>query len=182
MAADYYKFATDHGHSEADINYRRCCRLLGRWDPPDRSSDVSSHRLSRDTLAEALIACLQEPAHFDAEFPDLIAAIERLKRSMNSLPILPEPTPIQWSARTIIHRGDSFVVKFTHFSDETIAAVKTPTMPDGTALVMREATLHKRLNHPLVIGFRELRLGTQFQPPSIATEYAGMEHYPAIFR
>jgi TPR repeat protein len=161
VAAEYYKFAADHHHPEADANYRRCRRLLGQWDPPDRSSDVSSSRPSRDAVAKAFVACLQEPAQFDAESADLIAAIGRLKQS-----ILPEPTPTK---PVTLGRGDSSLVSLADSAGGAAAAVKTPASPEAGALLGREAALHKRLKHPLVIGFREFRS----KPPAIVTEYAG---------
>jgi hypothetical protein len=36
-ARRYYSAALKLNHPEADVNYRRCCRLLGEWSPPARS-------------------------------------------------------------------------------------------------------------------------------------------------
>jgi serine/threonine protein kinase len=37
-ARRYYFMAKKLNHSEADVNHRRCCRLLGEWEIPTRSS------------------------------------------------------------------------------------------------------------------------------------------------
>jgi TPR repeat protein len=52
MAIKYYKFAADRGHSEAELNHNRCLRLLGEWEPPDRSSEIVSRPPSVDRLSE----------------------------------------------------------------------------------------------------------------------------------
>jgi TPR repeat protein len=52
MAAEYYRFAVDHGHPEAKLNHARCMRLLGRWEPPDRSAETVSHSPSADNFRD----------------------------------------------------------------------------------------------------------------------------------
>jgi hypothetical protein len=42
--------AADIDHPEAILNYRRCLRLLGRWDAFDRPSQVSSRTSPIDNL------------------------------------------------------------------------------------------------------------------------------------
>jgi TPR repeat protein len=42
IAAEHYKFAAERGHLEANLNRARFLRLLGRWKPPDRSSETVS--------------------------------------------------------------------------------------------------------------------------------------------
>jgi TPR repeat protein len=49
-ARRYYSMATALKHPEAEINYRRCCRLLGEWTVPSRSptfENVSHNEQSR---------------------------------------------------------------------------------------------------------------------------------------
>jgi hypothetical protein len=76
LAAEYYKSAADRGHSEGGLNYRRCLRLLGRWDPPDRSSQVSVHPPSNDWLTNLFLDCLKEPEALGSASAELIASIE----------------------------------------------------------------------------------------------------------
>jgi TPR repeat protein len=52
MAARYDKLAINLGHSEGETNCARCLPLLGRWKPPDRSSETVSHPPSPDRFAE----------------------------------------------------------------------------------------------------------------------------------
>jgi hypothetical protein len=58
------QIAADHGHPEAEMNYRRCFRLLGLWN-----------------VARLFIVAVDEEDSFSADRgnADLIASIERLK-------------------------------------------------------------------------------------------------------
>jgi hypothetical protein len=165
LAAQYYKLAANRGHPEGTLNYRRCLRLLGRWEGTDRSSDVSCHRPVRDDLANAFIACLGDPAQFDSDSADLIWSIERLKRSR----IGAAPLPAAAEALIEIGRGVSFVVRLERDRDGSLTAVKRPRVTAGSLLLEREAVIHRTLNHPLVIGFRDFRPGSL----AIVTEFAG---------
>jgi TPR repeat protein len=40
LATEYYKFAADHGHAEAFVNYHCCLCLQNQWEVPDRSSAI----------------------------------------------------------------------------------------------------------------------------------------------
>jgi TPR repeat protein len=64
MAAKYYGFAAERGHPEAKLNCARCMHLLGRWEPPDRSSDAASHPPSADRLAEVFHPFLENPGRW----------------------------------------------------------------------------------------------------------------------
>jgi TPR repeat protein len=77
-AAECYKFAHENEHSEADLNYRRCFRILGHWDIPDRSSRIVDSRALDDHFAHFFIDCLKNPNMN----PELVDSIERLKATM----------------------------------------------------------------------------------------------------
>jgi TPR repeat protein len=74
-AAECYKFAHNNGHLEADLNHRRCLRILGQWDVPDRSSRIVDSRPLDDHFAHLFMDCLKDPNMN----PVLIAFIQRLK-------------------------------------------------------------------------------------------------------
>jgi TPR repeat protein len=61
QAAKYYKFAADCGLAEGELIYRRCLRLLGRWDFLDRSPPPTCNPPSDDGLAELFVDCLNNP-------------------------------------------------------------------------------------------------------------------------
>jgi serine/threonine protein kinase len=109
---------------------------------------------------------------------DLIASLKRLKSTRTA-------------ARPAIRRLDeseighslSTLVTLAISPTGALAAVKTPIDPRGAALIQREHNVHRTLNHPLVIGFRE------FLPrhlPKIVTEFAGngslAGHLPVAMR
>jgi hypothetical protein len=43
------------------LNYRQYLRLLGRWEVPDRSSDVSAHPSSHDILTAFSLTVSKNP-------------------------------------------------------------------------------------------------------------------------
>jgi TPR repeat protein len=164
LAAQYYKFAADCGHAEALINYRRCLRLFGKWEIPDRSNAASRNPPSRDDLAKAVIACLDDRRQFDAGCDELIASIQRLK--LSRLPPTPELEPaVEQLDGTELWRSESAVVRLARATDGSLTAVKTA----AEGLIEREAAIHRELNHPLIIAFREFNRGSG----SIVTEFAG---------
>jgi TPR repeat protein len=82
--AECYKSDRDHGHSEADLNYRCGLRILGHWDVPDQSSRIVDSRSLDDHLVHLFIVCLKEPNIN----PELIASIQGLKATMPNGPRL----------------------------------------------------------------------------------------------
>jgi hypothetical protein len=99
-AASCYKFARDHGHPEGEINYRRCTRILGRWEVPDRSSTLSD-RASADTdWLNLFTADLGDSDNSD----ELLLSIERLKSEMAGPPDRPiVKLPKEWK-RNLLSR------------------------------------------------------------------------------
>jgi TPR repeat protein len=79
MAAEYYGIAAERGHSEAKLNRARCMRLLGQWEPPDRSSESVSHPPSPDRLSEIFRSFLQNPEPLDDDGRRLLSSLQRMK-------------------------------------------------------------------------------------------------------
>jgi TPR repeat protein len=82
LAAQYYKSAADRGHPEGRLNYCHCLRLLGRWNPPDRSSQVTVQPPSNDFLAGLFFDCLKEPEALESASAEIIDSIQRLRASL----------------------------------------------------------------------------------------------------
>jgi hypothetical protein len=169
MATDYYKFASDHGHAEGRLNYGRCLRLLGRWEVPDRSSAVAAHPRETDAFAKRFIAGLDDPQMHDREWAELRHSIARMRDSRFPRPNL-KPTAIASNARPILGRGDSAVVRLGTTAG-ILWAVKTAANSRSAPLLSREAEIHSRLKHPLIVEFRGVVAGTS--PPGIKTEVVG---------
>jgi TPR repeat protein len=175
LAAEYYKFAADRGHAEALVNYRRCLRLFGEWQIPDRSMDASSHPPSRDDLAEVFIHALDDPAQFDPACSPLIASIERLKSSrLPQTPTLPPAVPR--ANGTELWRDESAVVRL---GPTATTAVKTATHEDAVREIEREAAIHRVLKHPLVIAFREFNRESESIVTELAANGALSDHLPS---
>jgi TPR repeat protein len=158
LAAEYYKSASDCGHPECGLNYRRCLRLLGRWDPPDCSSQVSVRPPSNDRLAGLFVECLKEPQALSGASTELITSIERLKASM------PAETKLQmrtanWNTESQLGRGDSSVVTLARSPEGTLLSVKTAETSRTHELIKRETVIHKKLKHPLILEFRGINSG-----------------------
>jgi TPR repeat protein len=174
MAAQYYRFAADRGHREAKVNLARCMRLLGRWNPPDRSSDSVSHSPSPDRLSEIFRPFLESPAPLDCDERRLLCSLQRIKTATaaaNAIPIPASPAPA-WVGDEI-GRGDSSVVRIALDSESNPIAVKTAKNADCAELIHREAAILKALKHPLILELRAHSPEMSDGGPSIATEYAG---------
>jgi TPR repeat protein len=165
LGADCYKFAADHGHVEAVLNYQRCLRLLGRWEVPDRSFDLSLSAPAREDLAEQFIVSLDDSGQFGSESDglELRASIERFKRSQTAGFLAAKKCALA----PVIGRSGSSVLTLAECADGVLAVVKTATKQSGAQRISREAAIHKTVNHPLVIRVR----GFYPQTPEIVTEF-----------
>jgi serine/threonine protein kinase len=79
----------------------------------------------------------------------------------------------EWSAKSELWGGDSAIVTLSRCPDGDFVAVKTAATANGARLIQREAAIHEKLKHPLVLEFRERRSGTASCNPAIVTEGAG---------
>jgi hypothetical protein len=151
LAAKYYKLAADRGHPEAQLNHARCLRLLGRWQPPDRSSEFASTCPSPARLTELFRESCENPGPLDSDGLRLLDSLERLK-SPPPVRGAPSGSGVAWTS-----------VKVSLDSRTDLIAVKTARKGD----CMREAAILKGLKHPLVVELR----GDPGE--SVATRFAG---------
>jgi TPR repeat protein/serine/threonine protein kinase len=150
LAARYYKFAADRGHPEAKLNYARCLRLLGRWEPPDRSSDSVSHPPSADRLCGLFRDFLQSPAPADSDERRLFLSLQRLKTRVPAIPAAPDAA---WISQEIAG-ADSCAVKFALDSTGDFVAVKSSKISKSAKLIRGEAAILQSLRHPLILALR----------------------------
>jgi serine/threonine protein kinase len=169
LAGDYYRFAADRGHPEAKLNHARCLRLLGRWEPPDRSSDSVSHPPSPDCLSEIFRDFCQSPAPRAAG--DDARLLNQLARLKNVAPAVWESSEVAWVPDRI-ESGKSSVVKFAVDSESNPIAVKIAKNPKCAELIRPEAAILEGLKHPLVLEMRACIRDTDGARASIVTEYA----------
>jgi serine/threonine protein kinase len=134
--------------------------LLGRWKPPDRSSESVAHPPSPDRLSELL------RQNSDPQEP-LTVALEHLKASTPAPVILDGADPA-WFAE-IIPSVDSSVMKLTLDSKSNPITVRRAQTTECAELIRREAAILGRLKHPLVLEISE----TAGPIASIVTPYAG---------
>jgi TPR repeat protein len=179
MAAEYYKFAADHGHSEANLNFSRCLRLLGQWEPPDRSSEQVSNPPSVDRLSHMFTDLFKSREGKDDEERRFINSFDQLKAAVGKSVIrvgraverFPSPIGI----------GDWGIVRFSSDCKSRLNAVKTVLKSDCAEFIRREAAILKSLNHPLILKLREAFHGGASNL-SIVTELAGngslADHFP----
>jgi TPR repeat protein len=157
-AADYYKRAADRGHPEADVGYRRCLRLLGRWSVPDRSSQASTqtpslteHEIIREEPFEAALSAFAElKAAAAAAFGGRADDLERGET---------------------LGQGELGIVKLArnrHAKGKW--AVKTPWTHEIHCLE-RERAIYEELKHPLILGFAEYLPKSRSRLPEIVTEF-----------
>jgi hypothetical protein len=168
LAAEYYKFVADHGYPEGDLNYRRCLRLLGRWDAPDRSSDISAHPPSHDDLSRQFIDCLKEPDALHGVAPEVLASIERFKVSTATQADF-HLAAVGLDLGSDLGRGCTSIVSLGRYQKRTLVAVKAAINTRSAAFMKREASIHRKLSHPLVLAFRD---DVADQHSAIVTEFA----------
>jgi serine/threonine protein kinase len=145
-AAEYYKLAADGGHPEADQNYRRCLRLLGRWTVPDRSSAASEPKPSFE---------------------------EQPKLTKKSLAIFKKTGGMveNWKQRGELGKGELAIVKLVQDPKGKMKrAVKTLQCQMNIRYLERERSIHEKLNHPLIVGFEKYIPSTAIKPAQIVTE------------
>jgi serine/threonine protein kinase len=79
----------------------------------------------------------------------------------------------EWNPESELRGGESSVVRLKPSPDGTLEAVKTSGTPGGCQLLRREAAIHTKLRHPLVLDFRG-HLNGAFDPSTtIVTDFAG---------
>jgi serine/threonine protein kinase len=142
-------------------------RLLGQWEPPDRSSDSVSHSPSPDRLSAIFSPFSENPDPPDNENRQLLEALQRLK-SANP----PHPPDSAWGGAEI-GRGDSSIVRLSIDSHSNLTAVKTAKNPGSVELIRREAAILRALKHPLVLGLHSRSLERPCGNRSIETEFVG---------
>jgi hypothetical protein len=175
MAAEYYKFAADHGHSEATLNYNRCLRLLGQWEPPDRSCEVVSHSPSFDCLCNIFRDFLDnaESQRLDDDERLLLNSFERMKNSLET-PVFSTISKPEFVVPEI-GKGDSSIVKLSLDSKSKwyLSAMKTSLNPKCAEFIRREAAILTTLKHPLILQLRHHISDTHNHNSEIVTEFAG---------
>jgi TPR repeat protein len=153
-AAEYYKQASDCGHSEAAQNYRRCLRLLERWSVLDRSTNISEQKPFFE----------EQPQVPKRTFGELLAAFHRSNSSMKF--------QNDWSMVRKIGTGDFSVVHLAYNRKNAMKrSVKITKSWTNTPYFERESSIHKRLNHPLIVGFDQYIPATPHQRAMIVTEF-----------
>jgi TPR repeat protein len=100
LAAKYYGFAAERGHPEAKLNRARCMRLLGRWDPLDRSSESVSHSPSPDCLTEVFRPFLENPRPLYDDGRRLLRSLQRMKAAA-AAPVIRPPTAAPWVSNEV---------------------------------------------------------------------------------
>jgi TPR repeat protein len=169
MAAEYYKFAADCGHSEAKLNHNRCLRLLGGWEPSNRSSEIVSHPPPLDCLSEIFSGFLNNPKLLDNDSRQFLDSFERLKAS-TTISVISDSSTIEWFPAEL-GKSDSSVVKLSLDSKSNLIAVKTSQNPDGAELIRREASILNTLNHSLSLKLQEYISDTRDHNSAIVTEF-----------
>jgi TPR repeat protein len=162
-AAECYKFAWDCGHLDGELNYRRCLRILGRWEVPDRSSRIADHRSADDRLAQLFINCADD----SNTNPKLAASIRRFKATLSPGPGL------NVECIGMVSPGPSTAVKLVAALDGTLTAVKTCTDERAAESIRREAAILGARKHPLVVRYRGHFPDTSGRPAEISTEFVG---------
>jgi hypothetical protein len=62
-------------------------------------------------------------------------------------------TATESSAKSEFGGGDSSIVTLSRCPDGTVVAVKTAATAEGVQMIEREATIHEKLKHLLVLEF-----------------------------
>jgi serine/threonine protein kinase len=171
LAAQHYKFAADRGHPDAKANHARCLRLLGQWEPPDRSSRCVSHSPSADRLCGIFRDFLRNPEPLAPDERRLFRSLRRLKTAAPPLGI-PASSAVAWIPDET-QSGVSSVVKLTTDSKSVLIAVKRSKTREWAELIRREAAILQSLKHPLVPAMRPGTAEAHGGNAAIATEYAG---------
>jgi serine/threonine protein kinase len=141
-------------------------RLLGRWEPPDRSSESVSHPPSADRLTEIFRPFLENPGPLDDDGRRLLSSLQRIK---TATPVIRHSADAVWVPDEI-QSGGSSVVRIALDSELNPIAVKKARNPACAASIHREAAILAAMKHPLVLGLRALIPG---HVPSIVTEFGG---------
>jgi hypothetical protein len=163
-AAKWYRFAANHGHPEGEMNYQRSLRLLGRWNVPDRSGQISDRHKS-DALAPLFIDCLKDLAPEN----ELVSSIQRLKTTMveQTNRVMEE-----WTSSEL-GRGNSGIVVLEECHGGKLMAVKTAASPEMEESIRNEIKILKMMNHPLVVQIRDASPNPRNEKRAVVTEFVG---------
>jgi hypothetical protein len=151
LEAEHRESTTDDSHPGGKSNYRRCLRLLGAVGVPFPLSHLSVNSPTTDDLA-----WLKKSEVLDGGFANLLASIDRLRVSIAGQTHF-HAAAAEWSTKSELGDGDSSNVTLSRCPDGALVAVKTPATAEGLRLIEREAAIHEKLKHPLVLEFRERR-------------------------
>jgi TPR repeat protein len=165
MAAEYYKRAADCGHVEAEYNYQRCLRLLGFWSASDRSSAVSEQK---PRFEETDVVDGDELIESHKEF----AATKQMVKSIHG-----------WDIKGELGQSKFSVVKLVEDQERNVKRVmKTLQDEKSKRYFEREYSIHKQLNHPLIVGFESYIEAGKSEHPMIVEEFVPngslAEHLP----
>jgi serine/threonine protein kinase len=123
-------------------------------------------------LVWLLLDYLKNSEALNVESAELLASIDHLRVSIASRMHF-HAAAAEWSAKSELGGGDSSIVTLSCYPDGTLVAVKTAATAEGAQMIQREAAIHEKLKHPLILEFRERRSGTANCNSAIVTEVAG---------
>jgi TPR repeat protein len=154
LAAEYYGRAADCGHPEAEQNYQRCLRLLGLWRVPDRSSVCSEQKPVFEETQVIEVDPWSQSLKAFAETRQLVTSIDG------------------WNLGGIVGQRERSVVKLAEDQERKLKrAVKIPRGDKSIPYFERESSIHKQLNHPLIVGFEGYIQASEIQHSAIVMEF-----------
>jgi hypothetical protein len=168
--AECYTFAPDRRQPEADSTYRHCFRILSHWDASDRSSHIADSQPLDYLFAHLFIDSPNDP---DSN-PELIAFIQRLKATMLSSPRL---TVKEIGAKMACGSFSDIRVKVE--SDRNLTVIKTVSDPNRIKWIKKETTIHKTMNHQLIVRYLPTPLD---HIPAVTTDFIKIDHSEIIYR
>jgi serine/threonine protein kinase len=165
--AEYRECAIDKKQPENESNYRHCIGLLGGLHLPFRSVYSSVNLPTNDDRR-----WLKESGPPAGGCTELLASIDRLRIQIAKQNHF-HPTIAEWCDRSELGHGDSSIVTLSRSPNGTLIAVKTAATAQAVPQIQREAAIHEKLKHPLVLEFREYCPWTVYCNSAIVTEVAG---------
>jgi serine/threonine protein kinase len=150
IAAEYYRFAANRSHSEGNLDYKGCLRLVDRWESPDRKFETVSHPVSVDRFCDIFHRFLQntEPPDDDPH---------RLLRLLRTPFISISISSVVELLANEIWRKDSFVVTLSLYA----------------GILRRKAAILKKLKHPFILEYKRFNFETPNRDSTIVAEFAG---------
>jgi TPR repeat protein/serine/threonine protein kinase len=183
IAHEYYERAASHGHSEAKLNALRCRRLLGCWNPPDRSKkvcrsfprfDVREGKVPKVDGIASLIERSPMPTEKEPNEPKNESRDLTESRVLGGAP-----------GRTMMLLDDSM-----HTRRQAVRVVSIgPHIRESKQFVGfdQEVAIHQELQHPLIIGLGQVsRPSSDNREGRMKIEYASNgslgEHFSVLRR